>query len=77
MAAQMCEIESALGRAEPCPGVPCPFWSDDRCVVAGLRADLGTSPELAEFLLRIRDELGAGGAARFGLSSLDTAPPTT
>jgi hypothetical protein len=71
----MCQIQDALGRAESCPGAPCPFWDDDRCAVAGLRADLGTSPGLPEFLLRIRNELGAGGAARFGLLPPDL--PTT
>jgi hypothetical protein len=69
MAPQACQIQEALGRLELCPGEPCPFWEDERCVVAGLRADLGTSPGLADFLLRIRNELGADGAAQFGLNT--------
>ena len=75
MALSMCQIQDALGRAESCPGAPCPFWDDDRCVVAGLRVDLAATPGLPEFLLRIRNELGAGGAARFGL--VPPASPTT
>jgi hypothetical protein len=62
-----CQIQHALGRVEPCPGEPCPFWLDEACVVAGLRADLGTTPGLPGLLLRIRDELGAGRGEHFGL----------
>ena len=53
-----CHLEAAVGRRAPCPGDPCPFWVDSRCVVAGLRADLGETPGLAELLLTIRAELG-------------------
>jgi hypothetical protein len=55
---RVCELERAVGRHTPCPGDPCPFWVDSRCVVAGLRADLGESPDLAELLLTIRNQLG-------------------
>jgi hypothetical protein len=75
MTRSMCQIQNALGRAETCPGAPCPFWDDDRCVVAGLRADLGTSRGLPELLLEIRNALGAGAGTSFGLLPPD--PPTT
>jgi len=41
-----------------CPGDPCPFWTDNACMIAGLRADLGSSPDLGRLLARIRDDLG-------------------
>lgn len=58
MEAHLCHIESALGRTKVCPGELCPFWQDDVCIVAGLRADLKGVPCLPELLLRLRSQLG-------------------
>ena len=48
----------------------CQFWSDDTCVVAGLRADLGATPGLPELLLELRDRLD------YASPTPDTLPPT-
>ena len=40
-----------------CPRELCQFWRDDTCVVAGLRADLGSTPGLPELLLGLRERL--------------------
>jgi hypothetical protein len=77
MTPQACRIQDALGKLEPCPGEPCPFWEGKRCLVAGLRVDLGRTPGLPDFLLRIRNELGAAGATTFGLLPPDHPEPTT
>jgi hypothetical protein len=53
-----CQLEAAAGREVDCPGDPCPFWADDACVIAGLRADLGDRPDLVRLLARIREDLG-------------------
>ena len=58
MESHLCQIESALGRSRECPGELCPFWRDGACVVAGLRADLGSTPGLPELLLTMRRQLG-------------------
>jgi hypothetical protein len=58
MEPRLCRIDSALGRPRECPGELCPFWWDDACVVAGLRADLGSTPGLPQLLLTIRSQLG-------------------
>ena len=47
-----------MGNDSACPGDPCPFWSDSRCVIEGLRADLGGQPDVARLLLDIRRRLG-------------------
>jgi hypothetical protein len=52
-----CHLEHAAGRDKPCPGDTCPFWTDDRCVIAPLKADLGHNPELVELLLGLRGTL--------------------
>jgi hypothetical protein len=62
----LCSLEAGLGRVVACPGAPCPFWDDRVCVIAGLRADLGSSEELAAVLLRVRDALGGVRAGTFG-----------
>jgi hypothetical protein len=53
----LCQLQYAAGRVEDCPGEPCPFWADARCVVAGLRADLDSNPDLAHLLLDLRSDL--------------------
>lgn len=58
MEPHLCRIDSALGRSRACPGELCPFWQDDACVIAGLRADLGSTPGLPRLLLTIRTQLG-------------------
>jgi hypothetical protein len=58
MAIDRCQLEAAVGNDVDCPGEPCPFWTDDACVIAGLRADLGDRTDLVSLLTRIRDELG-------------------
>jgi hypothetical protein len=58
VATQSCHLEAAAGRSVDCPGDPCPFWSDSACVIAGLKADLGSRPDLGRLLARIRDDLG-------------------
>ena len=58
MEPHLCQIESALGRSRECPGERCPFWWDDACVVAELRADLRSTPGLPELLLTMRRQLG-------------------
>ncbi len=67
MEPHVCHIESALGRSETCPGELCPFWQDDGCIVAGLRADLRGTPGLPELLLRIRSQLGDTRGIDYGL----------
>lgn len=62
-----CDIESALGREVTCPERACPLYENGACVVVGLRADLGGSPELARLLLTVRDALGPRPAAFAGL----------
>ena len=60
-------MEETLGQIEHCPESACPFWETPdagpkgQCVFAQL--DLGGRPELAAFLLGIRRELSAAGAA--------------
>ncbi len=70
MEPHLCRIESSLGRSEECPQELCQFWSDDTCVVAGLRADLGATPGLPELLLELRDRLD------YASPTPDTLPPT-
>jgi hypothetical protein len=65
MATALCDLEHAIGRTAPCPGDPCPFWSDARCVIAGLRADLGATPGLPQLLLRVRDAIGSPAGRAF------------
>jgi hypothetical protein len=57
MEPHLCRIESSLGRATPCPREFCPLWHGSMCVVAGLSADLATTPGLPELLLGIRERL--------------------
>jgi hypothetical protein len=55
-----CPLEGVVGHAEVCPGAACPFWDEaippaGRCAVTEL--DLAGRPEIAAWLLRIRDQL--------------------
>ena len=58
MEPRLCDIDSALGAACECPRELCALWSEDGCVVTGLRSDLASTPGLAEFLLGLRERLG-------------------
>ena len=64
METRICQLDYAAGRQRACPGDTCPFWADDRCVVAGLWADFGTNPGLVELLQGIRTDLGQRDPAR-------------
>ncbi len=67
METKPCHLQDAAGRVEECPGLDCPFWSDECCVIAGLRLDLGASPELTHLLLGLRTRLSGGKPSLFGL----------
>lgn len=60
-----CSLEAALGVEAPCPGATCPLWDDthDVCALHGVRADVLSSPELAEHLLALRRALESAAAA--------------
>lgn len=67
-APRMCALKEAVGEREACPGGLCPFWDQGGCAIAGLHADLGSTPGLAGYLLRIREELGGERSPRlYGL----------
>jgi hypothetical protein len=55
-----CQLQGALDGYERCPGDACPFWTDGRCRVGELRADIATNPELARLLLDLRAQLMGG-----------------
>jgi hypothetical protein len=57
MEPHLCRIDDALGRTTECPRELCAFWSDNTCVLAGLRADLATTPGLPQLLHGMREEL--------------------
>jgi hypothetical protein len=57
----VCQIHESLGEAEPCPGGRCPFWEDGHCALD--RIDFQGRPELAGFLLELREELESVKAA--------------
>jgi hypothetical protein len=48
-------MKESLGVIEACPGARCPFWEDNRCAFRTLPVD--DRPEVAKFLLELRDEL--------------------
>ena len=64
MERQLCHLHRALGRVEGCPGEACPLFDEEKCVIAGLRAELPSNPPLAQLLLGIRDGRSASIAAR-------------
>ena len=58
MEPRQCRIDSALGHPRECPRELCAFWSEDACVLAGLRADLPSVAGLPELLFGLRERLG-------------------
>jgi hypothetical protein len=58
MEPHLCDLDSALGRERECPKDLCAFWSEDACVLTGLRADLASTPGLAELLFGLRERVG-------------------
>lgn len=60
-AARLCSLETAVGETEACPEGACPFWEPGgaalggRCAVEAL--GVATDPELATWLLEIREKL--------------------
>jgi hypothetical protein len=59
IAAVNCTLQAALGRFERCPGVRCPFWDRDECLLRGVKPELLARPRVAEHLLEVRDSLAA------------------
>jgi hypothetical protein len=51
-----CHLLAAVDVLEPCPGDQCPFF-EDSCLLAGLRSDFPSNPELVHFLLGFREKL--------------------
>ena len=49
-----CLLQQALDGHERCPGDTCPFWTNGRCRLGDLRADIETNPDLARFFLDLR-----------------------
>jgi hypothetical protein len=52
-----CELARAGGLEETCPGPACGFWDEGGCVIAALRPELCTNPELAHLLLALHRRL--------------------
>ena len=67
MEPHLCRIDDALGFTMQCPKELCAFWSDDTCILAGLRADLTTAPGLPQLLHGLREELN--GRHEIGIDS--------
>jgi hypothetical protein len=60
MTTDTCQLERLIGREEPCPGEPCPFWrKSDGCVLDESTAELAGRDEVARLLLAVRDRLEA------------------
>jgi hypothetical protein len=55
-----CVLHQALDGYERCPGDACPFWSDERCRLGDLRADIETNPALARLFLDLRARMMGG-----------------
>jgi len=59
----LCALHNALGRAEECPGVACPFWDEGGAVVASACVfertglEIESRPGVANWLLGIRNAL--------------------
>jgi hypothetical protein len=64
----LCRMKESLGESEACPGGGCPFW-EDGCVVAQI--DLRSRPELARFLLALRQDLEDARAAGCGRAQMN------
>jgi hypothetical protein len=62
-AAPLCRLHLALGRAVACPAQRCAFWEPGGAVVPAAcaveRLDLHARPDLAEWLLSVRERLEA------------------
>jgi len=60
---RLCSLESAVGNTEACPEDACPFWEPGGAAVGGRCAvealGVATDPELATWLLEIREKLAA------------------
>ena len=57
---QLCTIALiAEGHAERCPGEDCAFW-ERGCALARVESELDGRPEVAQLLLDLRREIGAG-----------------
>jgi hypothetical protein len=69
-----CALETAVVRVGVCPGAACPLWAPgEGCVFASVESELRERPELAAYLLELRDELTeADGAGRSRLARLMT-----
>jgi hypothetical protein len=59
-----CLLQRALDGYERCPGDVCPFWTEQRCRLGDLRADIDTNPELARLFLDLRARLMGGDSWR-------------
>jgi hypothetical protein len=57
METTICQLDAAAGRTTRCPGDACPFWKDNECVVAPLRADLSGNSGLVDLLVGLRASL--------------------
>ena len=60
-----CHLQAAAGHVEDCPERECAFWDDQKCVIAGLRADYEQDPELTQMLLTLRARLSAAAPKRW------------
>jgi hypothetical protein len=67
-----CTLETAVGRFGICPGSACPLWAQgEGCALASARHELSERPELAAYLLELRQELtDAESASRSRLARL-------
>ena len=60
-----CGLAAAAGRSESCPGVRCPLWEAHPnapaagCAIEPIVPHLKSRPELAHYLLELREQLGA------------------
>jgi hypothetical protein len=67
-----CTLETAVGRVGICPGAACPLWAQgEGCALASVEHELSERPELAGYLLELRQGLiDADGASRSRLARL-------
>jgi hypothetical protein len=61
MNVDICRMKESLGEPEACPGDLCPFWEGSHCALD--RVDFRDRPELAGFLLELRNELDSAKVA--------------
>lgn len=59
----LCSLEAAVGKREACPEGECPYWEPGGAVLGGRcafeRLDIEADAALANWLLEIRERLGA------------------